>query len=246
MKHSPHQTFHQAFQADCLRDWYASPKGSMYSNICTALNSAPCAPCDSTLPSGAGSDRTGGPRVNPGRPGRSGWVPEQCRPAGRSRIACRWPRRFFSCVLVAHIGIASDSAVAVITEAARVLAPEGHLLLLEITGCPSGKRGGSAPDSRARSGCSAASIASGWKQAGLDVQHQRALSLLPGRLDPIPSIAPSGSYRCAAWRPWLPLLGNCVLTLARRRDAIAAVAQGCAPALVATLTVRAGGTSQWA
>jgi SAM-dependent methyltransferase len=239
LKHSPERAFHQAFRVDCLRDWYAGSQGQRVlellrielGSLCT-MRFGDCllelAPIALVSPEWTGSAWT--VRVGSGN-------------AGLQAEPHRLPLapKTFSCVLVAHVGIASDSAVAVITEAARVLAPEGHLLLLEITGCPPAGAG------RLRTvvpvGLQRRLYRQWLEQAGLDVHRQRALSLLPGRL-------PQSLHRRlgridALAAPWLPFLGNCVLTVARRRDAAPLSPKG-ARLRWSRPSMRPGRASQWA
>ncbi len=147
----------------------------------------------------------------------------------------------FSCVLVAHIDALDTEPRAVISEAARVLAPEGHLFLLEANACPApvGRR----LNSRLPIGLRRHLYRRWLGEAGLDVRHQQSLSLLPARMT---GTWPRCPVRCDTFlASWLPLLGNCVLTVARRRDTIP-LSPDTLRMRWSRLTVRAGGTSQWA
>lgn len=147
----------------------------------------------------------------------------------------------FSCILAAHLGMAPGNAGAVIAEAARVLMPEGHLLLLEIGGCPPAEAG------RLRTavpvGLQRRRYRRWLEQAGLKVHRQRTLSLLPSQL-------PQSLHRRlgrvdALAAPWLPFLGHCVLTVARRRDPAPLAPRG-ARLRWSRPSLRPGGASQWA
>ncbi len=239
MKHSPHQGFHQAFRGDCLRAWYASPKGI---HALERLHREMAARCpfrfDTTFlelapVSVVAADRTRGAWVLRAGPGESRLQTE----ADRLPLASD----SFSCVLVAHIDALDAEPSAVIAEAARVLKPEGHLFLLETNVCLASARkrlGDRLPIGFRRH------LYRRWiGEAGLEVRHQASLSLLPTRL------AGAWPRRLvpfdARLAPWLPLLGNCILTVARRRDTIP-LSPDTLRMRWSRLTVRAGGTSQWA
>ena len=239
LKHSPERTIHQAFRADCLRDWYAGMQGqrvlellhrelgslcpSRFGDSFLELAPIPLVPPEWTGPAWA-------LRVGSASAGLRA-EPEHLPLAAES----------FSCVLVAHVAAPSGRAGAVIAEAARVLAPEGHLLLLEINGCPpagAGRLGRAVPVGLQRR------LYRYWlEQAGLGVHRQRVLSLLPGRLPP--SLHRRLGRLDALAAPWLPFLGNCLLTVARRRDAAPLSPKG-ARLRWSRPSVRHGGASQWA
>jgi len=239
LKHSAERTFHQAFRADCLRDWYAGPQGRrVLEMLRRELGSlCPLRFGDSVL------ELAPIALVRPEWTGPAWMVQVGSGSAGLDAEPDRLPLapNTFSCVLVAHAGISSLGADAVIAEAARVLAPEGHLFLLEINACPpagAGSLGTVLPVGLQRR------VYRRWlEQAGLGVRRQRTLSLLPGRF-------PQSLHRRlgridALAAPWLPFLGSCVLTVARRRDAAPLSPRG-ARIRWSRLSVRPGGASQWA
>jgi SAM-dependent methyltransferase len=238
LKHSPETAFHQVFRAHCLRDWMAGPQGQRVldslrrelESLCplrfgdTLLELAPVGLVD----------------------------PEWTRPAWTLQVGSEAaglradPERLplasgvFSCVLLTHAGAGPDRAGAVIAEAARVLAPEGHLFLLGVAACPGQVRGG--PGSVVPAGLRRGAYRRWLEQAGLGVHRQLTLSLLPARL-------PASWHRRlgradAVAAAWLPLLGSAVLTVARRRDVIPPSPRA-ARLGWARPSVRAGG-SQWA
>lgn len=147
----------------------------------------------------------------------------------------------FSCVLLAHTLGDGDDSEAIIAEAKRVMVPEGHLFLLEAGHC------GVQRSRRVRSlvplGLRRRRLRQLLGSAGLAVRRQTALTVLPAAL-------PRGWQRRlgrfdTAVAPWMPLMGSCVLTVARRRDLLPI------PPVVARPkwsrgAVRASGTSQWA
>ena len=147
----------------------------------------------------------------------------------------------FSCVLLAHaLGDGGDSE-AIVAEAARVLTPEGHLFLLDSGHCVAAGQAGIR--SALPLGLRRRRFRRLLGSAGLGVRRQVALSVLPARL-PGSWHRRLGKYDAAA-SAWLPLLGSCVLTVARRRDLIP-VAPAASRLRWSRGALRAGGTSQWA
>lgn len=231
--------FHQVFRANCLRDWFAGPQGQRVlaslrrelESICplrfgdTLLELAPVGLMD----------------------------PESTRPAWTLQVGSEAaalhaePEQLplasgvFSCVLLTHSGAAPERAGAVVAEAARVLAPEGHLFLLGLAACPGQAVGGLR--SAVPAGLRRRAYRRSLEQAGLGVHRQLTLSLLPATL-------PASWYRRlgrvdAVAAAWLPVLGTCVLTVARRRD-VMPLSPRAARLGWSGPSVRAGGTSQWA
>lgn len=238
LKHSPERRFHQASRADCLQDWYSGPQGLRVLEALHQQMEAFCRP------------RFGEAWLEVGPV--SLLDPEWTRPVhalhadpGSRMLAARGDHlplaaEAFSCVLVAHALGGAEDRGHVIAEAARVLAPEGHLFLVESGHCnPPGRRRGhrALPVGLRRHSRRLL------RQAGLGVHRQVALSVLPARL-------PGGWHRRlgrldTAVSPWLPVLGNCVLTVARRRDP-SPIAPAAARLRWSRDAVRTGGTSQWA
>jgi SAM-dependent methyltransferase len=147
----------------------------------------------------------------------------------------------FSCVLLAHALGDAEGVEAIVAEAVRVLAPEGHLFLLESGHCSSPGRWG--VRSAVPLGLRRRRLRRLLEAAGLGVRGQFALTVLPAAL-------PDSWHRRLgrfdeAMSPWLPLLGTCVLTVARRRDLIPIAPTAVRPRW-SRAGVRAGGTSQWA
>ncbi|MFO8152988.1 methyltransferase domain-containing protein [Thioalkalivibrio sp.] len=234
LKHSPERGFHQASRADCLRDWYRGPHGLRTLAGLRQHVQVLCRPRfgDAWLEVGPVSllhpEWTGPVHALHADP-RSRTLPAQ---GDLLPLAAAT----FSCVLVAHaVGDAGDAGD-VIAEAARVLAPEGHLFLLECSHCGSPGRHRLRPGLRRRSRRLL-------RRAGLEVHRQVALSLLP-------AVLPDGWHRRlgpldAAVSPWLPVLGSCVLTVGRRRD-LMPIAPAPSRLRWSRDAVRAGGRSQWA
>jgi SAM-dependent methyltransferase len=238
LKDSPENEFEQTVRADCLRRWYAGPQGAQ---ILDALIREIASHCvlhfgDSLLELSPVSlvpkDRFG-----------SAWTIRLGSEASDLRAEAHrlpLPAESFSCVILAHTCSDGDRAQRVIAEAARVLAPEGRLFLLESGSCPA-----------ARGGTLRASLPVGlqrgthrrWvQQAGLSVRRQLALSLLSSRL-------PNRWHRALArvdrmGAPLLPALGSCVLTVAQRRE-VMPLSLG-ARWRSSRVPVRAAGGSQWA
>ncbi len=234
LKHSPERGFHQASRADCLRDWYRGPHGLRTLEGLRQHVQVLCRPRfgDAWLEVGPVSllhpEWTGPVHALHADP-RSRTLPAQ---GDLLPLAAAT----FSCVLVAHaVGDAGDAGD-VIAEAARVLAPEGHLFLLECSHCGSPGRHRLRPGLRRRSRRLL-------RRAVLEVHRQVALSLLP-------AVLPDGWHRRlgpldAAVSPWLPVLGSCVLTVGRRRD-LMPIAPAPSRLRWSRDAVRAGGRSQWA
>ena len=239
LKDNAERAFHQAFRADCLRDWYAGMQGHRVLEMLRRELGALCplrfgdsflelAPVALLRPEWTGPAWT--VQVGSGNAGLHA-EPDRLPLASDS----------FSCVLVAHAGMSSVGADAVIAEAARVLAPEGHLFLLEINACP--PAGASSLGTLVPVGLQRRVYRRWLENAGLGVRRQRTLSLLPGQL-------PQSLHRRlgrvdALAAPWLPFLGSCVLTVARRRD-VAPLSPRGARLRWSRLSVRPGGASQWA
>ncbi|AHF00230.1 methyltransferase domain-containing protein [Thioalkalivibrio paradoxus] len=238
LKHSPEKTFHQASCADCLRDWYAGPQGRRVREVLgreirqrqrlhfgdSLLELAPVEVVHSDWV-------------------RMAWIlrigPEQA-PLRAETDRLPLPGKAFECVVLAHAGSLAEDVDALVMEACRVLAPEGHLFLLDTTACDR------VPRSRW-----AASMPAGLRRrqhrrrlesAGLQVRRQQALSVLPAQLP--------GRWLRVLGRPdalasaWLPLLGSCVLTIAQRRESIPLTPR--AGWRWPRMPVRAAGGSQWA
>ncbi|TVP87738.1 MAG: methyltransferase domain-containing protein [Thioalkalivibrio sp.] len=236
LKHSPERAFHQAFGSDCLREWYSGPQGLRVLEALHQQMGIFCRPRfgDAWL------------EVGPVRLLDAEWIRPvhalHADPRSRTLPAqgdlLPLAAESFSCVLVAHaLGDAEDSGK-VIAEAARVLAPEGHLFLLESRHCraPRPRRLALPAGLRRRSRQLLA-------QAGLGVHRQVALSALPAAL-------PGGWHRRlgpldAAVSPWLPVLGSAVLTVASRRDLLP-IAPAASRLRWSRDAMRAGGSSQWA
>ncbi|MBS0001663.1 MAG: methyltransferase domain-containing protein [Thioalkalivibrio sp.] len=234
LKHSPERAFHQASRADCLQDWYSGPHGLRVLEALRQQLQVFCRPRfgDAWLEVGPVSllspEWTGPVHALHADP-RSRTLPAQ---GGLLPLTAAT----FSCVLVAHALGDAEDAGDVIAEAARVLAPEGHLFILESSHCgPPGWR-------RPRQGLRRRSRRL-LGRVGLEVRRQVALSMLPAAL-------PDGWHRRlgpldAAVSPWLPVLGSCVLTVGRRRD-LMPIAPSATRLRWSRDAVRAGGGSQWA
>lgn len=239
LKHSPQAAFDQASRVDCLRDWYSSPQGLSVQKALSRQLQTFCRPRfgDAWLevgPLGLLRPEWAGPARTLHADPQSQMLRAQ---AGFLPLASET----FSCVLLAHALGDADGAGAVIAEAARVLAPEGHLFLLESGHCSSSGRRG------VRSALPLGLRRRRFRQlvgaAGLGVRRQAALTVLPAAL-------PGGWHRRlhsfdAALSPWLPLLGSCLLTVARRRDLIP-ITPAASRLRWSRGPLRADGTSQWA
>lgn len=239
LKHSPKVAFHQASRADCLRRWYSGPQGVRVLKLLRRQLEAFCKP------------RFGDYWLEVGplgllRPEWSGAAQTlHTDPDSQTLRALAGflplAEQTFSCVLLAHaLGDANDSE-AIIAEAQRVMAPEGYLFVLEAGHCnvPGRRRGRSVVPLGLRRRRMRRLLES----AGLGVRRQIALTVLPAAL-------PRDWHRRldrfdAAVSPWLPMMGSCVLTVARRRDLIP-IAPVAARPRWSRGAVRAGGTSQWA
>ncbi len=238
LKDSPENAFEQTGRVSCLRRWYAGPQGQ---HVLEALVREIATHCvlhfgDALLEvspvSLVSKDRFG-----------SVWTVRVGSEAAELRAEDHrlpLPAESFSCVILAHACRDPEQAERVIAEAARVLAPEGRLFLLESGVCPparGAKRGAPFPVGLQRG------LHRRWvQQAGLSVRRQPALSLLSSRLPP-------GWYRALArvdrlGAPWLPVLGTCVLTVAQRRDALPLSPSRRWRSL--RMPVRAPAGSQWA
>ncbi len=239
LKHSPQAAFHQASRAECLRDWYSGPQGLGVHRALRRQLQIFCRPRfgDAWL------------EVGPLSLLRPEWTgPAQTLHADPQSQTLRAQAGFlplsaetFSCVLLAHaLGDANDSS-AIIAEAARVMAPEGHLFVLESGHCNASRRRGLR--SALPLGLRRRKLRLLLEAAGLGVRRQVALTVLPAGL-------PAGWHRRltnfdATVSPWLPLLGSCVLTVARRRD-LSPIAPAASRLRWSRGALRAGGTSQWA
>lgn len=239
LKHSPRGEFHQASRVECLRRWYERPQGRrVQRELGRQLASLrPPRFGDAWLevgPLGLLRPEWTGPawvvRVGPGA---------DALPAEPDRLPLA--SEGFRCVLLAHTIASGGQAEAAIVEAARVLASEGYLFLLEANDCPvSGRRH---LRGRLPVGLQRRNYRRWLSAAGLEVCRQVTLSVAPvplpeswqRRLDPLD----------ARVAPWLPVFGTCVLTVARRRDVIP-LRLGGARLRWAGMSVRAGGSSQWA
>ncbi|AGA34364.1 hypothetical protein TVNIR_2725 [Thioalkalivibrio nitratireducens DSM 14787] len=238
LKHSPEKRFHQASCADCLRGWYAGPQGR---RVREALGREirqrrPLHFGDSLL-------ELAPVELVHGEWARMAWIlrigSEQA-PLRTEIDRLPLSGKSFECVVLAHAGHLTEDVEPLVMEAARVLAPEGYLFLLDTTACA---------DS-GQSRWSPALPAGLWRRqylrrlesAGLRVRRQQALSVLPAGLP--------GSWLRLLGRgdvlaaPWLPLLGSCVLTIAQRRETIPLTPR--ARWRRARMPVRAAGSSQWA
>jgi SAM-dependent methyltransferase len=239
LKHSPETAFHQVFRASCLRDWCAGPQGQrVLASLVRELESLCPLRFGETLlelsPVGL---------IRPEWTGPAWLLQVGSEGAGLRAEPDRLPLAsgVFSCVVVMHAGAAPDRTGAVIAEAARVLAPEGHLFLLGLAACPGQGRGSLGVPVPA--GLRRRAYRRWLERAGLGVHRQLALSLLPARL-------PASWHRRlgradAVAAAWLPILGSSVLTVARRRDVIP-LSPRAARLSWPRASVRAGGSSQWA
>jgi SAM-dependent methyltransferase len=239
LKHSPQAAFHQASRAGCLRRWYAGPQGLRVHAALRRQLDISCRPRfgDAWLEVGP---------LNLLRPEWTG--PAQVLHAGLQSQRLRaqaaflpFPPETFSCVLLTHALRDPDDDAAVIAEAVRVMAPEGHLFLLESGCCSSSGRW--SVRSAVPVGLRRRRLRRLLEAAGLGLRRQLAFTVLPTAL-------PRSWHRRlsrldAAVSPWLPLLGTCVLTVARRRDLIP-LARVAARPRWSRGAVRAGGRSQWA
>lgn len=237
-KHSPERAFHQASRSDCLQRWYSDPQGL---RVLAALHEQMGIFC---------RPRFGDAWLEVGplslldaewtRPVHALHADPRSRTLAAQGDRLPLAAETFSCVLVAHALHDGEDGGSVIAEAVRVLAPEGHLFLLESGHC-------GAPGRRRLRRALPAGLR--WRsrrllvQAGLGVHRQVALSALPAML-------PAGWHRRlshldATVSPWLPVLGNSVLTVAKRRDLIP-IAPAASRLRWSREGIRAGGTSQWA
>lgn len=239
LKHSPPGAFHQAARADCLRRWYARPQGRrVQQELGRQLGSLRLPRFgDAWLevaPLGLLRPEWTGPawvvRVGSGADAVSA-EPDRLPLAAES----------FSCVLLAHMIASCARAEDAIAEAARVLASEGYLFLLEGGDCPlPGQRRLRA---RLPVGLQRRNHRRWLSAVGLEVCRQVTLSVAPARL-PESWQRRIGTLDVLA-APWLPIFGTCVLTVARRRD-VSPLRLGGARLRWAGMSVRAGGSSQWA
>lgn len=243
LKHSPQATFHQVLRNECLQEWYSGPQGQRVRKALGAQIAHFCRPRFGDLWLEVGP-------VSLLRPEWTGAA--MVLHADRQSSILRAEADYlplaadrFSCLLLAHtLGDAPDDADAqasVIAEAARVLAPEGYLFLLESGHCAAPGRLGI--QAALPLGLRRLRLRQLLAAADLGVRRQVALSVLSARL-------PASWHRRfgrldGTLSPRLPLLGSVVLTVARRRDLI--------PITPATSRLRwsrgplrAGGTSQWA
>jgi SAM-dependent methyltransferase len=238
LKDSPENEFEQTARAGCLRRWYAGPQGQ---RVLEALVREIATHCvlhfGDTLLEVSPVSLVPKERFGPVWTVRVGSEAAELRAEGH-RLPL--PAESFSCVILAHVCTNPERAERVIAEAARVLAPEGRLFLLESGTCsPAGGAmlGAPFPVGLQRG------LHRRWvQQAGLSVRRQPALSLLSSRL-------PTGWHRALAGvdrlgAPWLPVLGTCVLTVAQRRDALPLSPRTRWRSL--RMPVRAAGGSQWA
>jgi len=238
LKHSPERAFHQASRSDCLQRWYSGPQGL---RVLAALHQQMGAFCRPRF--GDAWLEVGPVRLLDAewtRPVHALHADPQSRTLAAQGDRLPLAAETFSCVLVAHALHDAEDAGNVVAEAARVLAPEGHLFLLESGHCgAAGRR----PLRRALPGGLRRSSRRLLVQAGLGVHRQVALSALP-------AVLPAGWHRRlshldTAVSPWLPVLGNSLLTVARRRD-LKPIAPGASRLRWSREGIRAGGTSQWA
>jgi len=238
LKDSPENAFEQTARAACLGRWYAGPQGQ---RVLEALVREIAAHCvlhfgdlllEVSPVSLVSKDRVGSVWTVRVGSERSDLRAE----AGRLPL----PAESVSCVILAHACTHPDRATGLIAEAARVLAPEGRLFLLESGACPAVR--GSTPRGTFPVGLQRGLHRRWIQQAGLSVRRQPALTLLSSRL-------PSGWHRALAGvdrlgAPWLPALGTCVLTVAQRRDALPLSPRAHWRSL--RMPVGAAGGSQWA
>lgn len=239
LKHNSENPFHQASCVECLQQWYAGPQGQ---RVLAMLGEEFTTRGQRLRFGDAVLELTPISLLQPDWTGSAwglGIGPAEARLRARPD-QLPLPARSFSAVLVAHAGLLEADGLKVIIEAARVLAPEGHLFFLEITACL--PREANVLKRALSVGLQRRLYRQWLDQAGLRVRRQRTLSLLPSRL-PVSWHRALGS--ADAWvAPWLPLPGSCVLTVAQRRDAAPLAPR--ARWRWQRVPVRAAGGSQWA
>jgi len=238
LKHSPENGFQQTSCAEYLRGWYAAPQGRrVLETVLREIGDHRALRYGDALLEIAPVRLVDEEKVGPAWTLRVGSEAAALR-ADPLRLPL--PAESIACVLLAHACTDPSGAGPLIAEAARVLAPEGCLLLLESGACAaSGRhaRGSALPPGMRRG------VYRRWlEQAGLSVRGQSVLSVLPARL-------PSSWHRAlgradALAAPWFPMLGSCVLTIAQRRDLMPLSTRSRWRAL--RVPVRASGSSQWA
>jgi SAM-dependent methyltransferase len=238
LKDSPENAFEQTARADCLRRWYAGPQGQHVLEALVREITTHCVLHFGDMLLEVSPVRL----VSQERIGSVWTVRVGSEVADlRAEADCLpLPAESFSCVILAHACTNPKRAAGVIAEAARVLAPEGRLFLLESGACSAAR--GSTPGAPFPVGLQRGLHRRWVQQAGLSVRRQPALSLLSSRLPPGWHRALAGVDRLGA--PWLPALGTCVLTVAQRRDALPLSPRARWRSL--RMPVRAAGGSQWA
>lgn len=217
LKHSPEEAFEQIPRQHYLRRWRASPLGQRVGQLALAEIQRHCvlrygdrvlqlAPVNLLPP--AALDPAWVLRVAPAD--GDIWAETGFLPLAPES---------FSAILLLREGPARGDWDQPIAEATRVLAPEGHLFLLDLTLYRARLgRGWSSPRALLPAGMHRRYTRRQLLAAGLQIKHQRALTMLPGTL---PSRWQQVLARAdARLAPWLPAAASVVLTIARRRDAL--------------------------